>query len=132
MDAGIAVVAAERPVRGVVERTYAVTKETAVIGREEFARLSTDEQFRYFARFTGSLLDQYARVLAGDWRSDIDALGYHQYPLHLSDGEFAAFTRDMSALLRRYLAHEPAPGRRRRLVSMIVMPDPSPQANDSP
>ena len=129
--AGIAVVAAERPVRGVVERTYTVTAETAVIGPEEFTRLGSDEQFRYFARFTGSLLDQYARVLAGDWRSEVGALGYHQYPLHLSDGEFAAFTRDISAVLRTYLGHEPAPGRRRRLVSIILMPDTSPGANDA-
>jgi DNA-binding transcriptional ArsR family regulator len=122
-NAGIVVVVAERPVRGVKERTYTVTQETAVIGPTEMAGLDSEERFRYFSRFVGSLLDQYARFLSSEKSEDLTAVGYRQYPLYLTKAELSAFIRDLRSVLAAYLAHEPARNRRRCLLSTVLMPD---------
>jgi DNA-binding transcriptional ArsR family regulator len=122
-NSGIVVVLAERPVRGVKERTYTVTQETAVIGPREMAGLDSEERFRYFSRFVGSLLDQYARFLSSEQSGDLTAVGYRQYPLYLTKTELSAFIKDLSGVLAVYLAHEPARNRRRCLLSTVLMPD---------
>src|SRR3982751_3973075 len=104
-NSGIVVVVAERPVRGVKERTYTVTNETAVISRKEMAGLDPEERFRYFSRFVGSLLDQYARFLSSEHSGDLTAVGYRQYPLYLTKTELSAFVSDLSRVLATYLAH---------------------------
>jgi DNA-binding transcriptional ArsR family regulator len=125
-EAGIVIVAAERQVRGVKERTYAVTQETAVISPAEMAAFTEEERFGFFSRFVAALLDQYARLLAHRMGSDLTSVSYRQYPLYLTDTEMAAFRDELRALLTRHLENGPSAARTRRLFTTVLMPDASP------
>ena len=125
-EARIVIIAAERQVRGVKERTYTVTQETAVIGPAEMAAFTKEERFGFFSRFVGSVLDQYARLLSSRAGSDLTTLSYRQYPLYLSDAEMLVFIEDLQRLLLDYLDNGPTKTRKRRLFTTVLMPDASP------
>ena len=125
-EARIVIIAAERQVRGVTERTYTVTQETAVIGPAEMAAFTKEERFGFFSRFVGSVLDQYARLLSSRAGSDLTTLSYRQYPLYLSDAEMLVFIEDLQRLLLEYLDNTPSKARKRRLFTTVLMPDASP------
>jgi hypothetical protein len=51
-----------------------------------------------------------------------DGVGYRQIPLQLSDQEFAELTGRLNAALAPIIANQPAPDRKRRMLTTIVMP----------
>ena len=120
-EAGITAVAGERPVRGVVERTYMLgsdmnqsSKEILTAGRED--------QFRYFARFVAVLLRQYGEYLSRD-KFDLlaDGVGYRQAPIYATDEEFQELVGKLAAVLMEAYKR-PREGRKRRWVTTIIVP----------
>ena len=73
-NGGMVDVAAERQVRGTVERTYQVVEGAVALSAEELADAGSDDHFRYFATFLGTLLADYSAYL------DTDRI-YHVVPL---------------------------------------------------
>lgn len=130
-EGGLLEVVDEQPVRGGVERTYGVVAEAVALGKDEYLDASTEDHLRYFTTFLGTLIDAFGAYL-DDGGSDFEAdgVGYRQVPLWLSDEEFAAVTEALRDALRPALSNPPAEGRRRRLISTIVMPDV--RASDQP
>ena len=123
-DAGLITVVDERPVRGVVERTYAIVESAVSIGADEIADASDDDHLRYFTTFVGTLLAQFASYVAdGDIDPAADGIGYRQAALWLSDDEFDTLVAQLTTAVQPHLQHEPSPARRRRLLSTIVLPD---------
>ena len=51
-----------------------------------------------------------------------DGVGYRQVPLELTDTEFAELAGRLNAALAPVLRNAPAEGRRRRMLTTIVMP----------
>jgi len=51
-----------------------------------------------------------------------DGVGYRQVPLELSDQEFAELAGRLNAAIAPVLGNRPAPGRRRRMLTAIVIP----------
>ena len=123
-NGGMLDVVAERQVRGTVERTYRVVETAVALSAEELADVGSDDHFRYFATFLGTLLADYSSYLETD-KVDLaaDQVGYRQIPLWLTDNEFDDFTTELRALIQQRLNNEPNPQRRRRLLTTIVMPD---------
>jgi DNA-binding transcriptional ArsR family regulator len=123
-NGGMLDVVAERQVRGTVERTYRVVETAVALSAEEFADADSDDHFRYFATFLGTLLADYSAYLETD-TIDLaaDRVGYRQIPLWLADDEFDDFTTELRALIQKRFDNEPSPQRRRRLLTTIVMPD---------
>lgn len=117
---GVVSVAAERKVRGVVERSY--TLGATGLPPQEVLNASRKDQFRHFARFASVLLEQYAEYL-GQEKIDLltDGVGYRQAAVYATDEEFQAFTAKLVAALRE-ATQQPKEGRKRRWVSMVVMP----------
>jgi DNA-binding transcriptional ArsR family regulator len=123
-DGGLLEIAGERPIRGGTERTYRVVTSAVVLGDAELDSATTDEHFRYFATFVGTLLADFAAYLeSGAPALSRDRVGYRQVPIWLTDEEFDALAGTMAAAVHEHVDNEPAPGRRRRLLSTIVMPD---------
>ena len=124
-DAGVLAVAGERKVRGAAERSYRLVMAAASVGPQEAAALSGDEHRQAFRTFVAALLAQFDRYVAraGD---DVDlardGVGYRQAGLWLTDAEYDEFVEELRAAVRARLAWEPADGRRRRLVSTVLMP----------
>ena len=122
-QAGVLAVVSERPVRGAVEKVYAIPERAAELDYAEFVQASREDHLRYFTVFLGSLLAQFRAYLKQD-EIDIlrDGLSYRTAPLNLSDAEFTQLLDNLRAVLRPAVALPPAPERRRRILSTILIP----------
>lgn len=123
-DGGLLEVVDEQPVRGGVERTYSVVAEAVSLRPAEYQDATAEDHLRYFTTFLGTLIDAFGAYL--DERSsdlEADGVGYRQAPLWLTDDEFAEVATALREAIRPVLDNAPAPGRRRRLITTIVMPD---------
>lgn len=122
-SAGVLHVVAERPVRGTVERTYALRHDAAHIDPAEWQSMSVEDHANTFRAFVAGLLSSYDSYLESG-APDIarDGVGYSVLPLWLSDDEFAEFGEELRGLLLSCASNEPRSDRRRRLFAAITMP----------
>ncbi len=123
-DGGLVHVVDERPVRGGLERTYAVVEAAVSLGPDAVAGATRDDHLRYFATFVGALISDFATYLDTDG-ADVgrDGVGYRQAPLWLTDDELDDLLARLGETLAPFLANEPSPERRRRLLTTILMPN---------
>nr|WP_297424598.1 helix-turn-helix domain-containing protein [uncultured Actinotalea sp.] len=122
VEGGVLEVVAERRVRGAVERTYRLRETAAYIDAAAAAGMSVEEHRQGFLVFMLNLLGEFDRYLgSGDVDLARDGVGYRVLALHLSEDELADLVADLRAVLLPRLALEPGPGRRRRLVSTVLL-----------
>jgi hypothetical protein len=130
-EAGILQVVAERRVRGAVERTYTLRLLASQIAPGEVADWSKEDHARAFAVFVAGLLADFDRYLdAGIPDVLRDGLSYGTAAVWLTDEEYRQLLREIALLLQPRLANVPGPGRRRRLISSVLMPAPDPMSLD--
>jgi DNA-binding transcriptional ArsR family regulator len=124
LEGGVLEVVEERPVRAVYEKVYALVSAAANVGPAEYGLQSASEHRLYFTTFLGLLLGDFERYLAAYPAPDVrvDGVAYYQLPLYLSDEEYQRLVTTLQAVLTPLRAQEAAPGRRRRLLSLIAMP----------
>ena len=122
-DAGVLVVVAEERIRGAVQRTYALDADAAQVRDEDLAAMGPEDHRRAFTAFVAGLLADFDRYLAGDPHPRNDLVGYRTAALWLTDDELVALASEMSAAVATRLDLGPGPGRTRRLMSTVVMPD---------
>ena len=124
-DGGLIEIVDTRQVRGGTERTYRVVSSAVSLGRDDIADADRDELFRMFATFVGTLLTDYSAYLDSAAEIDFvaDGVGFRQVPLWLDDEEFAAMALAINEAVEPFLSRVPAEARRRRLLSIVVMPD---------
>jgi DNA-binding transcriptional ArsR family regulator len=127
--AGLLVVTAERPVRGTLEKVFALNTAgkaepaSAQEALDALKRLSKADHLRYFTAFTMTLLDDFSRYLEGGEPDLVrDGVGYHKLAFFLSDEEFAAFAVALNQALVPFLNLEATPERRKRLFATTMMP----------
>jgi hypothetical protein len=122
-DAGVLEVVGERKVRGAAERSYRLVLAAASVGAADAEGVPPEEHRRGFATFVAGLLADFDRYLD---REDVDlardGVGFRQVGLWLDDDEFAELLDDLRAVLLARLDNQPGGGRRRRLVSTVVLP----------
>lgn len=128
---GILKIVEQRPIRGAVEKVYELASHELDVTAEELAKLSRDDHFRYFTAFLAKLLNDFERYLQQD-QIDLaaDGVGYRQIGVYLNDEEFAQLADSLRSALRQALEAKPAPGRRRRNLATIIIPEP--QESNSP
>ena len=123
-DAGITQVVEERLVRGTLrEKVYTLSQASTLLSPDEIAHASKDELRQLFLTFVSKLIsdhDHYLDLEEGSYYTDA---GYHQHAVYLSDEEFVQFSQEINAALLPWLKQEPAPGRRRRLLTTILIPE---------
>ena len=126
--ADILTVVAERPIRGTVEKVYALQEVRANLSPTDLANTSREDHLQYFTIFVASLLGDYTRYLERD-EIDLlaDGVGYRQAAMYLNDEEFQEMVAALQGVLKPFLELKPRSDRRRRLLSTILMPagDPS-------
>lgn len=119
-------VVAERPVRGAVERTLTVRAERASLGAADLTDVTPDEHRAYFATFVATLLDDFDKVLdTPDVDLAAEGVSYRQVPLWLSDAELGDTLAAVREVLAARLDHGPSAGRRKRVVTIVTLPDPT-------
>jgi len=123
LNAGIIEVVAKRPVRGVIERSYALAPGKAVLKGSDLVDASREDHFRYFSTFAASLLGQYSRYLSRDHIDlEADGVGYREVVLNLSDREFRDMIAGLQALIRPLLANKPNKRRTARVLATVLLP----------
>jgi DNA-binding transcriptional ArsR family regulator len=123
-DAGITQVVEERLVHGTLrEKVYTLSDASTILSRDQIAGASKDELLQYFLVFVSKLIGDHARYLDLKESGHYADAGYQQHPLFLSDEEFVQFIQELKAVLLPWLKKEPAPGRRRHLLTTILFPE---------
>ena len=122
-------VVAESPVRGAVERTYAVSLSQAAISPEELSSLDRDGHMHLFLAFIASVIDGFERYIdRGHVDYAADGASYTQATIYLSEEELRELRAESAAITQKAMALGPGPGRRPMIVSSIVVPDVPPLA----
>jgi DNA-binding transcriptional ArsR family regulator len=124
VDAGLIVVVDERPVRGTVERLYAIPQSDAALTANEVRSISKDEHLQYFLAFTTGLVRSFEGYIRQEHADPVDdGLRYRQARLQLTDAERAEFLDALLELVTRVAAHEPGPDRRPIVFTSILIPE---------
>lgn len=123
--AGVLQVAAERRVRGAVERTYTLRLFAAQIQPGEAMAMTQEEHARAFMAYVAGLLGDFDRYVASGPPDPVrDGADYRVAAMWLTDTEFVDFLRDLRAVAQPRLANAPGKGRRRRMLFSILLPAP--------
>jgi DNA-binding transcriptional ArsR family regulator len=123
-DAGVLQVVRERAVRGTVERTFALDLAATQVREEELRTMTRDEHRQAFTVFVAGLLGAFDRYLDHDDLDLVrDGVSYRQTALWLSDAELEDLVSELGERVRRRMAQRPAPGRTRRLLTTVLLPE---------
>jgi DNA-binding transcriptional ArsR family regulator len=124
--AGVLQVAAERRVRGAVERTYTLRPAAAHIQPGEARAMTREEHTRAFLAYVAGMLGDVDAYLATNPPDPAAEASYQAGALYLTDDEFASLLHDLSLVFQPRLANPPGEGRRRRLLYTVYLPAPEP------
>jgi hypothetical protein len=122
-DDALLEVAAERRVRGAVERSYRLQVARAVMDAGEMAALTLDDYRRGFAALLAALLAEFNVYLDRDGTDPIaDSVSTRQFTLWLSEEELAGMRDEMLAAIRSRLGNGPSADRTKYLFTPILLP----------
>jgi hypothetical protein len=133
VTAGVLVVVEERPVHGTVERVYQVDPAMVWVDRRKLSS-NRDQSVRYFEVYLSSLRHAFARYTAQPvFDLNKDAVTFFTEFAYLTDEEQAAFNRHVRDLIAGLKRNAPTPGRRRRNLTFMALPEAAPPnaASDS-
>ena len=121
---GVLAVVEERPVRGTLEKVYALNEQGAFLGAADIADFTKDDHMRYFTAFVAILLGEFSQYLDSKEKPDLvaDGVAYTKVAMYLSDEEFMNMAKQMNEALGSTLQNLPAPGRKRRMFTNIILP----------
>lgn len=122
--AGVVAVVEERPVRGTVEKVYALANDqAATFSAEEVQQLSRGEQMRNFHVLVGTLLGDYERYLDQEaFDPPEDAVVIRQEALNLTAEEARELSSALKAAYAPYRQNPPDAPRRRRMLTLTLLP----------
>ncbi|MFZ0447056.1 MAG: helix-turn-helix domain-containing protein [Bacillus sp. (in: firmicutes)] len=123
LDAGFIRVVQENPVRGAVEKVYAL-KEPNIQSQEDFLKLTKEEHLELFLTFTTQLMSLYESYLSQE-KIDLvkDGVSYTIANLNLTDQEFIELMQGIGTLIQSAIGNEPTPERKPRNIATIIIPD---------
>jgi len=125
--AGLLLVVDERQVRGTVERTYALVLQDAQLDADDLRAMTPDDHRRAFLGFVASLLADFDGYLAsGEIDFERDGAGYRSVALWLTDEELTGLFTEIGAAVQARSKNAPAAGRRRRMLSTVLLPQTPP------
>ncbi len=115
----------ELPNRGTVEKVYSIQDPNkATIDTDELNKLSKNEHMGLFIQFMANLMGEYERYLQQEKVNLVeDGVTFRQTSLYLSDEEFPEFIKELAAVYLKVTQNKPQPGRRRRTLATIIIPD---------
>ena len=124
VKAGVVQIVETRPVRGAVEKVYALDVKAASLSYEELAQADRAEHLRYFTTYTAMLAEHFRAYLEQDELDyQRDGLTYRIAPLELSQEEYIEMVAALREVLTPYVSNLPAANRRRRYLSLVLIPE---------
>jgi hypothetical protein len=123
-EGGVVRVVRETPVRGTVERVYALVEGARGFSEAELARASREDHRRYFAVFFATMLSSLQSYLQQATIDPIaDGLTCRAAVVYLSDGEYRRLLDQVGALLEPAMALPHTLERRRRIIGLTAIPE---------
>jgi Helix-turn-helix domain len=120
---GVLNVVGERRVRGAVERTYVLRTSAARLNLDEVAKMTPDELRHTFLAFVAWLISDFDRYLArGDVDPIRDGADFRVAGMWLDDTEFMDLLQELMRVLQPRVANPPKPGRKRRILTTVLLP----------
>ncbi|MFD9702092.1 helix-turn-helix domain-containing protein [Lentzea sp. NPDC059081] len=123
-EAGVLEVLDEKRVRGIMERTYRLCWDRAQLDGADRAAMTPEDHLRAFTAFTGSLLADFGQYVERDSADPAaDGVTYQRASLWLTDAEHQELLAELRASITARTGGSPGPGRTRRLVGLVAMPE---------
>jgi hypothetical protein len=123
VDGGVLNVVGERRVRGAVERTYVLRTSAARLNLDEVAEMTPEELRQTFLAFVAWLIGDFDRYLARGGVDPVrDGADFRIAGMWLDDAEFMELLADLMRLLQPRVANPPKPGRKRRILTTVLLP----------
>lgn len=121
LAANVIEVVAEKPIRGAVEKVYALPEENESLTDEDLRHADAETHMDYFMKFITIVLADFERYLKQD---DVDprkdAAGYRQVSFYASDDELFQFIEAMQKELMQLVQNEADGVRRKRTFTTIL------------
>ena len=126
LEGGIIKVVAEKPVRGTVERLYALVAPPSItpedlrgMGKQEYEQLAA----MAFSSFMSEIRRYLERKPDGAYIDFIaDGMDFNKVQLHLSDEEFQRMNQQIFNIMVAAAQNPPSPERKRRIFSYLFIP----------
>ncbi len=129
LDGGIIQVVDERPVRGTVEKVFALVAGATRIRPDEMEVVSDEDHLRYFMVFLSSLLQDFSTYLERHQGENdrMDDTAYAKTVLHLTDEQYHQLNEQFRSLALPHAAapdeDETAPPKRRYTFAFFSIPE---------
>ncbi len=124
LKAGYISIAEENPVRGTVEKVYAMNEEALNEVNEEAATLTAEQHKRYFFTYMVGLMDELESYLDKDGFDAVkDGLSYRQGRYYMTDGEYSEFIGGLQKAFAKVVGNMPTHERKARTIGLIMIPD---------
>ncbi|MCU6710515.1 transcriptional regulator [Paenibacillus sp. J5C_2022] len=132
LKAQLVEVVEHKQIRGAMLKVYSLAENGADIPAQELAAMTPDEHMKLFMKFIASLLGDYGKYLQQD-QFDLrqDGVSFRQPDLLLSDEEYMELVQGLRTQLMKHVGNKPAPDRRRRTITTIIIPETKPHASIS-
>lgn len=124
LESGVLVVAEEIPVRGTVEKVYALPEGNAHVKAEELTGAGPEEHVTYFMQFAAHLIGEFGRYAnRPDLNPEKDGVSYRTQTLYMTDEENMRLLLAIRGLLAEAAKNGPGEGRQSRLFAIIDFPN---------
>lgn len=128
VDGGVLEVVAERAVRGATERTLQVALPAASLGPDDVAKMTPEQHLDGITAFLGGVIQAATDYLGAAGADPVhDGFGYRHVAIWADDEELAALVAGLRELVTEAAERPAAPGRRRRVLTTVLVPDPPPR-----
>lgn len=123
LDDGILKIVKETPVRGTVEKTYALAFNIRDDMETVLAANSGKLYMQYFMQYMMGFVKQFQQYCQSpDINIKEDKTGFSLSPLYLSDEELTSLVTDISHIISAVKDKEPSPNRKLRTIGVIISP----------
>ena len=131
-EAGVFVVVGETAIRGTVEKTYAIRHSAATLSKHDLLEAGHEEYFRFVTSILGGIIEVYHAYLDRCEEGLYENTLLRTNSVNLTDEEFQLFRKQLTDLLTSVQANPLTPGRRRRVIGLLGVPDQPDPPSDEP
>jgi hypothetical protein len=124
VGAGIVAVVEERPIRGALEKVYALAHDQAAsFTAKEVRQISREDRMHHFTTLIGTLLNDFGRYLDQEAsRRKEETVIIWQDALHVTHEEARQIGKILKEALTPYIKNPPNASRHRQLLTTIMLP----------
>jgi len=125
LEGGILNVVDERPVRGTVEKVFALVEGSTRLRPDEIEAVSDEDHLRYFIVFLSSLLQDFTSYLERHQGTDerMKDMVYNKVALYLTDEQFHNVTEQFRSLALPYIAAQDNEAAKRYIFALFSIPE---------